>query len=244
MYNYEKNYNPNMEAAVDTTALNRHIAKVFGWTFAGLLTTAATVLFFIMGLAFAPDVFVPFVSQALNFMLFVAIGQIVLVFSFSRKIEVLKPSTAKVLYLLYAVSMGLLFTWVALAYDLHTIGVAFLLTSVSFGLMAIYGIVTKQDLTNWGNILKFALIGLIIAMVLNIFLANTMLDTLITIFGMFLFLGLTVYHANSIKHFYAYSVNEHGEEGTLTQNLAVFSALTLYMSFINLFLFILRFMRD
>ena len=244
MHEYEVNQGHYSLDNVDTYALNRHITKVFGWTFLGLLTTAATVLFFIMGLAFAPDTFAPFLAGALNMMIVVAIGQMVLVFSLTRKIETVKPSTAKALYLLYAFSMGLLFTWVALAYNMHTIGAAFLITAVSFGAMALYGVATKQDLTKAGNVLKFALIGLLIGMVANIFIANTMLDMIVTLGGIFLFLALTVYHANNIKHFYAYSVSVNGEEGELTQNLAILSALTLYMSFINLFLFLLRFMRD
>ena len=228
----------------EALALNRHITRVFGWTFVGLLTTAATVLFFIMGLAYAPDIFAPFIASALNMMLFIAIGQMILVFSFTRKIERIKPSTAKLLYLGYALSMGLLMTWVALAYSLQILGAAFLVTAVSFGAMALYGVVTKQDLTGAGNVLRFALFGLIIGVVANLFIANTLLESLITIAGIFLFLALTVYHANQIKHFYVYSLNQHGEESELTQNLAIYSALTLYMSFINLFLYLLRFMRD
>lgn len=246
MHEYEQQqFNQQMLDNVDTYALNRHITKVFGWTFLGLLTTAATVLFFIMGLAYAPDVFAPFLYSVLNVLLFISIGQMILVFSLTRRIETVKPSTAKVLYLVYAFSMGLFFTWVALVYSMHTIGAAFLITSVSFGAMAIYGTVSKQDLTRVGNMLKFALIGLLVGMIANIFIANTMLDMVVTLGGIFLFLALTVYHANNIKHFYAYSVAKNGgDEGDLTQNLAILSALTLYMSFINLFLFLLRFMRD
>lgn len=240
----ERNNNLASLKMVDTQALNRYIAKVFSWTFAGLLTTAATVLFFIMGMVHAPDIFVPFISTSMNWFLFVAIGQLVLVFSFTRKIETLKPSTAKLLYLFYALSMGLLFTWVALTYSLHTIGISFLLTSVSFGAMAVYGIVTKQDLTRWHNILMFALIGLILSIVVNIFLGNGMLEMIITLSGIFIFLALTVFDANRIKSFYANSVDEHGDVTNLTENLAIFSALSLYLNFINLFLFILRFMRD
>ncbi|MCL1994990.1 MAG: Bax inhibitor-1/YccA family protein [Defluviitaleaceae bacterium] len=229
---------------VDPIALNRYITKVFGWTFLGLLATSATVLFFIMGLAAQPDIFVPFISAALNWFLFIAIGQLIFVFIFTRKIETMRPATAKLMYMIYAISMGLLFTWVALVYNLQTIGTAFLLTSVSFGFMAVYGVVTKQDLTRWGNILMFALIGLVLAIVVNMFLGNTMLDTVITIAGIFIFLALTVYDANRIKSFYSNSLDSDGEATAVTENLAIFSALGLYLNFINLFLFMLRFLRD
>ena len=229
---------------VDTQALNRYIVKVFGWTFIGLLATSATVLFFIMGLYAQPHVFVPFLSAALNWFLFIAIGQLIFVFAFTRKIETMRPATAKVMYMIYSISMGLLFTWVALAYNLHTIGTAFLLTSVSFGFMALYGVITKQDLTGFSNILRFALFGLIFAIIVNLFLGNGMLDMIISVSGIFIFLALTVFDANRIKSFYAQSLDSQGEVTALTENLAIFSALGLYLNFINLFMFILRFMRD
>ena len=229
---------------VDPNALNRYITKVFGWTFLGLLATGATVLFFVMGLALQPDIFVPFIATALNWFLFIAIAQIVFVFIFTRKTETMRPTTAKLMYLLYAVSMGLLFTWVALAYNMQTLGTAFLLTSVSFGLMSVYGAVTKQDLTRWGSILMFALVGLILAVVVNLFLGNSMLDMVITIAGIVIFLALTVYDANRIKSHYINSLDSHGEATAVTENLAIFSALGLYLNFINLFQFILRFLRD
>lgn len=224
---------------IDETALNRYIAHVFGWTFLGLFTTAATVMFFIFGSAASPAI-AGFLAASLNMLLFIGIGQLALVFVFSMRIHKMRTATAKLMYLFYAVSMGFLFTWVALFYQLQTIGIAFLITSVSFGTMALYGLVTKADLTRFGSLLLFALIGLIIASVANWFLGNSTLDLIIILAGLFIFLALTVYDAQRIKHNYFASVDEHGDPTVLTQNLAIFSALGLYLNFINIFLFILR----
>ena len=227
------------QITINESDLNRYITKVFGWTFLGLLTTAAMVIFFITGAVVIPGM-AQFLITALNYMLFISIAQIVLVFFIARKIETLKPSTAKLLYLLYSASMGILFTWVAIVYDLATIGLAFAITAVSFGTMAVYGLVTKKDLTKMGPMLFMGLIGLIIAIVANMFMNNSTLDLIICVAGLFIFLALTVYDTNRIKTFYAHSVDENGEATALTENLAILSALGLYLNFINIFLFILR----
>ncbi|MCL1935802.1 MAG: Bax inhibitor-1/YccA family protein [Defluviitaleaceae bacterium] len=238
--NFRNNYE-NL-SYVSSAGLNRHIAKVYGWTFAGLLTTAAVVIFFITGLYTAPAVFGPFLETSMNLMLLIAIAQMILVFFMSSRLHKMAPIKVKILYLTYSASMGILFTFIALVYELQTIGIAFLITSLSFGAMAVYGILSKQDLTSHGNILRTAIIGLVIASVVNIFLVNSMLDFIITVSGIFIFLGMTVYDSNKIKHLYTSSIDSYGEATALTENLAIYSSLSLYLNFINLFMFILRFL--
>jgi len=223
---------------VDEDGLNRYIAGVFGWTFLGLFVTAATVGFFIFGLVFSPAI-ANMLAFSLQYMLFLSIAQFGLVMVFSMKIQTMKPSSAKLLYLFYAMSNGIFFTWVALSFNVDVLVLSFLITSISFGSMALYGYYTKSDLTSMGNILKMALIGLIISVVANIFMQSSTLDLIICIAGLFIFLGLTVYDTKKIKDFYYTSVSQGGESD-LSKNLAIYSALGLYLNFINIFMFILR----
>jgi len=224
---------------IDETALNRYVAKVFGWMFLGLFVTAATVMFFVFGMVFNPAI-ADFLVMSMNALLLISVGQIVLVFVMSLKLETLRPTTVKLMYLSYSASMGIFFTFITLIYDLATLFLAFAVTAVSFGTMAIYGLVTKTDLTKMGNMLFMGLIGLIIAMVVNWFMGSSMLDLAITVFGLFIFLGLTAYKTNMIKHLYYHSLDANGDTTALTENYAVHSALSLYLSFINIFLFVLR----
>ena len=223
----------------DEEGLNKYIAGVFGWTFLGLFVTAITVGFFIAGLIFSPTV-ANVLAFSLEYMLFLSIAQLGLVFMFSRKIATMKPLNAKLLYLFYAMSNGIFFTWVALSFNAQILVLSFLITAVSFGSMALYGMFTKSDLTSMGNILKMAVIGLIISIVANMFIGSSTLDLIICVAGLFIFLGLTVHDTKKIKDFY-YSSVERGEESSdLTKNLAIYSALGLYLNFINIFMFILR----
>ena len=221
-------------------ALARYTTKVFGWTFLGLALTAATVILLIMGAAH--PTFAPAIAGASNVMLVIFIAQIGIVMTMGARIHKMRTATTKFLYMTYSISMGLFMMWIVLQYGLYAIGTAFAVTAVTFGIMAVYGVVTKQDLTAYRNILMFAIIGLVIAIVVNMFMGNTTLDLIISIAGIFIFLAFTVYDANRIrKNFYG-SLSPDGEETALTENLAIHSALGLYLNFINLFLFLLRFM--
>ena len=221
-------------------ALSRYTAKVFGWTFLGLGLTALTVVLSILGLT--SDTFAPIIVAASDAMFFIFIAQMVIIIAMGARIHKMRPATTKLLYLTYSISMGLFFTWVVLMYGLYAIGTALAVTSITFGIMATYGVVTKQDLTSWRNVISFGFIGLLIAMVANIFFGNDTLDLLITASGIFIFLAFTVLEANQIrKNFYG-SLSPEGEATVLTENLAIHSALSLYLKFINLFMFILRFM--
>ena len=116
-----------------------------------------------------------------------------------------------------------------------SIATAFFVTAGTFGAMAIYGSVTKTDLTKVGNICFMALIGIIIASLVNIFLKNPMMDMIVSIIAVLVFVGLTAYDTQKIKQ-----MLWNAEVNDTTQKLAVLGALTLYLDFINLFLQILR----
>ena len=121
-------------------------------------------------------------------------------------------------------------------YELGTIASAFFTTAATFGVMALFGAVTKRDLTKVGNICIMAVIGLIIAMLVNIFLKSSMFDLIISAVGVLVFTGLTAYDSQKIKELL------YGQpENDTTIKISIIGALTLYLDFINLFLYILRF---
>ena len=139
------------------------------------------------------------------------------------------------IFILFSVLMGMSLSYVFLAYDLGTISSTFFITAGTFGTMAILGYTTSTDLTKFGSILYMALIGIIIASVVNWFMGSAQLDYIISIAGVLIFTGLTAYDVQKIKR-----IGASAQEGETKQKLVIMGALTLYLDFINLFLFILR----
>ena len=131
--------------------------------------------------------------------------------------------------------------FIFLIYTMTSIATTFFVTAGTFGVMALYGYVTKKDLSRIGNICIMALIGLIIATVVNIFLKNTMMDLIISGIGILLFVGLTAYDSQKIKQLLTADDIEVNET---TQKIALLGSITLYLDFINLFLYLLRFLGD
>lgn len=127
-------------------------------------------------------------------------------------------------------------SFIFLVYDLGTIGISFGIAAAMFGIMAIAGYITKTDLTKFGSLLIMGVIGLVIAMLVNFFLKSSTMDYIISIIGVLLFTGLTAYDVQRLKRIGA--VTQTGDKAVV--KLSVLGALTLYLDFINLFLFILR----
>ena len=163
-------------------------------------------------------------------------AQLGIVIWLSSRVMRMSMSTATILFVLYSVLTGVTFTTIFLVFDLGTIASTFFVTAGTFFTMSIVGYVTKMDLSRVGNILFMMLIGLVIATIVNIFVASTTLYWIITYAGVIIFVGLIAYDTQKLKQiFYEYGSND--ETG---QKLALYGALTLYLDFINLFLFLLR----
>jgi FtsH-binding integral membrane protein len=141
--------------------------------------------------------------------------------------------------MLYAGLLGLMLSSVFLAYTGASVTRVFFISAASFGALSLYGYTTQRDLSPIGSFLMMGLIGLLIAMVVNIFLKSTGLDFVISAAGVLIFAGLTAWDTQKIKEMY-----DPMEDGTLAGRKAVMGALTLYLDFINLFLFMLRFLGD
>lgn len=163
------------------------------------------------------------------------IGEIVLVFVLVARIERMSVGTATLMFILYSVVNGLTLSSIFFAYDIDTISTAFFVTAGTFAVMAVIGSFTQRDLSGIGRICIMALIGIIIASLVNLFLGNSMLDYIISWISVVVFTGLTAYDAQKIKGMMTgMTVND------TTQKFAILGALTLYLDFINLFLSLLR----
>lgn len=165
------------------------------------------------------------------------IAEIGLVVSLSAAIERLSLTTATLMFIVYALLNGVTFSTLFLAYSLPSLATTFFVTAGTFGAMSAVGFFIKKDLSAIGRILIMALIGIIIATVVNIFLASSGLDIIITYLGVLIFVGLTAYDTQKIKQMFQMAP----DAGAHTQKYAVLAALTLYLDFINLFLYLLRF---
>lgn len=171
----------------------------------------------------------------------VFILQLILVGSLAVAIWKLSTGAATAIFFIYAAVNGFSLSLIVLLYDLGTLTLAFVATAALFGAMTIVGLTTKMDLTKWGTFLFMGLIGLLIAMLINIFFRSSAFDFIISIVGVLLFTGLTAYDTQKIVRM-ASDPRIQADESGLMGRLSVLGALSLYLDFLNLFLFILRLM--
>lgn len=209
------------------------ITKVYWWMSSALLITGLVALFTVS----TPSLInVIFGNNILFFGLI--IGEIGLVVYISRSIGKMSAQTATFAFIGYSVLNGLTLSVIFLIYTATSIASTFFITAGTFGIMSIYGYFTKRDLTSIGGLLTMALIGVIIAMVVNMFLNSDSLSFIISIIGVLVFVGLTAYDTQKIK-----KMSGTIEDGTeMATKAAIMGALALYLDFINLFLFFLRLM--
>ena len=211
------------------------IAKVYGWMCAALLVTGLTAWY----VAQSEEIIVALVTNKILFygLLF---GEILLVGYISRVLPTMNVSLAKALFFLYAIANGLTLSLIFVIFTTTSIASAFFITAGTFAVMSVYGYYTKSDLTSMGKILMMALIGLVIASIVNIFMESTLLYWITSYVGVFIFTGLIAYDTQKIKE-----MNIIGNEGTDEDTKeSLMGALTLYLDFINLFLYILRIFGD
>ena len=170
-----------------------------------------------------------FTNRALFFGLI--IGELALVFILAANILRMSFLTATLMFIAYSVVNGATLSVIFLVYDLGSIGLTFLVTAGMFGAMSLYGFVTGRDLSSWGNLLFMALVGVVIASLVNLFLKSETLMWIVTYIGIVLFVGLT-----RIKRM----IHSGAAVDETMQKLALLGALSLYLDFVNLFLYMLR----
>lgn len=171
----------------------------------------------------------------------VLIAELGLVFYMSARINRISFTTATILFIVYSILNGVIMSMLFLIYTMSSIATTFFVTAGTFGAMALFGYATKKDLTRIGNLCIMGVIGLIIASLVNMFLHNSMMDLIISYVGVLLFVGLTAYDSQKIKQMLS---GEDIEVNETTQKIALMGALTLYLDFINLFLYLLRILGD
>lgn len=205
--------------------------KVYLWMTMALVITGFTAY----GVATSPAILS---AILMNKMLFfgLIIGEFALVIGLSAAINRLSLSTATLMFVLYSVINGATLSVIFLAYTMSSIANVFFITAGTFAAMAFIGYTTKKDLSGMGKMLMMALIGLIIATVVNLFLRSTGLQLIVSYIGVLVFVGLTAYDSQKIKQMLMMAE----DTGETAQKLALLGALSLYLDFVNMFLYMLR----
>ena len=207
------------------------MTKVYGWMSLALLVTGLVAFYVSENRALANIVF------GNRFLFYgLLIGEFLLVGYLSSAIHRMSAAKATAVFIGYSALNGLTMSFIFLFFTAESIGSTFFITAGTFAVMSIYGYVTKKDLTNIGSLLMMALIGMLIATLVNMFIQNEMLYWITTYAGILIFTGLIAYDTQKIKE-----MNILGNEGTEEDRKeAVMGALSLYLDFINLFLMLLR----
>jgi FtsH-binding integral membrane protein len=227
-------------AAVVDAGLRAYMIRVYNYMASGVALTGV-VAWFTYGQAVQDGQLTPF-GQTLfggpaTIILFLATLGIVFFMSF--RINKLQPSTALMLFMGYAALLGLMLSSVFLVYTGASITRTFFISAASFGALSLYGYTTQRDLSPIGSFLIMGLFGIILASLVNIWLGSQGLSFVISVVGVLIFAGLTAWDTQRIKEMYSAQ-----DDGTVAGRKAVMGALALYLDFINLFLFLLRFMGD
>ena len=209
------------------------IKNIYMWMAAGLALTGITSLW----MASDPNRMVSFVQGGTMWLLFIA--ELVLVFYLSARILSMKPLTATLCFAGYSILNGLTLSVIFYAYTMESITSTFFITAATFGGMALYATITKRDLSTMGHYLGMALWGLIIAAVVNMFLKSSSFDLMISGIGVLVFCGLTAFDTQYILNI------SRNYSGSLDESdyvrFSIIGALKLYLDFINMFLYMLRF---
>jgi uncharacterized protein len=209
----------------------RFMVKVYGWMSLALAATGLTAIY----VASTPSLVEVIFGNRILFWGLI-IGEIAMVGALVGWVSKMSATTATLVFFLYSIVNGLTLSSIFLIYTAGSIASTFFITAGTFGAMSFYGYTTKSDLTKWKNILFMGVIGLVIASIVNIFMKSTMLYWITTYAGVLIFVGLTAYDTQKIKN-----MNIIGNEGSDEDHKeAIMGALSLYLDFINLFLYLLR----
>ena len=206
------------------------LQRVFLWMFVGLAITGG-----VAAAIGSSDQLLTDITQSPGIIIGVIVVQLGIVFGISFAINRISVGLATVLFLIYSATVGVTFAFIFELYTTQSIFTTFLITAGMFGALAVWGAVTDIDLSKVGSIAFMALIGLILATIVNIFWANSTLYWITTYAGVAIFAALTAYDMQKLKQ-----INQQGLTGDAEGRAAIMGALSLYLDFINLFLFLLR----
>lgn len=227
-------------AAEIDVGLRAHMNKVYGLMSVGMLLTGGVAWAVGSSTALLSVLRNPETLQPNILGWVVMFAPLIMVFAFGALINRLSVAAAQLYFYAFAAVMGLSLSWIFAVFTGVSIAQTFLVTSISFAGLSLWGYVTKRDLSGMGTFLMMGLIGLLVAMVINIFLASSALMFAISVIGVLIFAGLTAFDTQNIKNTYL----QHAQAGDQEWlgKAAIMGALNLYLDFINLFMFLLQFM--
>lgn len=212
----------------DNNGMSKFFSKVYLWMFIGLLVSG--------GIAYYTSVSVPMIKFVYGNYTWIILAELLVVVLFTFLRKKVSPGVAKLLFVLYSAISGLTLSSIFIAFKLSSIIMVFISAALMFGLLAIYGYVTKQDLSSLGKILIFALIAVLIMSLINIFVMNSFFGVVVSVISIVVFLGLTAWDMQALKAMYNYYSNNEDE----LNKVAIYGALDLYLDFINIFLQLLN----
>jgi uncharacterized protein len=235
------------EAAVVDEGLRAYMLRIYNYMVLGLAITGFAALgIYALSVTNDPALVVHTVRgiklTALGYALFftplkwiVFLAPLALVFFLSFRIENMRPATAQITFWIYAALVGVSLASIFMVYTSSSITRVFFITAASFGALSLWGYTTQRDLSGWGSFLIMGLFGIIIASLVNVFVASTMLQWIVSVVGVLVFAGLTAYDTQRLKSEYIYGAME----GEVMERSAIMGALSLYLDFLNLFTMLL-----
>ncbi|HEU5219182.1 MAG TPA: Bax inhibitor-1/YccA family protein [Gemmatimonadales bacterium] len=222
---------PGAEISRTEAQAGLFLRAVYGWMCAGLAITAATAWY----VASNPSLVQAIAGNRVAFWALI-IAQFGIVIFLSARVQRLTPTVASALFVIYSGLTGVFLSFVLLLYTRESVATTFVTTAGMFGALALYGTVTKRDLTGVGQFVMMGLVGVVIASIISIFWQNDTFQFVLSICGVIVFTGLTAWDAQRLRAM-AFALPENR-----TGSFAILGALSLYLDFINLFLFLLRFL--
>lgn len=218
--------------ALPGLTLSQYIVRTFAWMFIGLLAT--------FGIAYSGYAtgMILYVFTIPQWHIVLLVAELAVVLILSSRIQQLSVGAAHALFMAYAALNGVVFSAYFLIFDMASLILVFAVTAFYFGVFALYGHVTKRDLSGLRPILVSGLIFLLVVGLLSFFLPLGSAERIVSLIGLAVFLGFTAYDTQKIKAFYAY----YSSDAAMLEKASIFSALQLYLDFINIFLYLLRFL--
>jgi len=223
----------------DVTVAKSFMTQVFGWM--TMFITAVTAYWFASSESLIRSLVNVETGGMTGLGWVVTLAPLGFVLLMSFGFQRLSPAVLTLLFISFSVLMGMSLSFILLIYTMASVYKTFAIAAAMFGIMAVTGYTTKTDLTKFGSIMMMGMIGLMIAMLVNFFMHSGTMDYIISIIGVLIFTGLTAYDVQRLKRIGA-GAGEYGNENV--KKLSILGALTLYLDFINLFLFLLRFLGD
>jgi FtsH-binding integral membrane protein len=225
-----------LEYARDDKSLSKFFNVVYAWMAVGLAVTASVAYAFSQSRPAMAMLF----GHGMGAIIVLWLAMFAIAWGVQTSATRINANVATALFLLYSALMGCFLSWIFFVYPMATIGSAFLITGGTFAGMSIYGFVTKRDLTAIGSFLVMAVWGLILASVVNIFVASNGLSWLITYGVLIAFIGITAYQTQKLKIL----AQQYGNDPAIAPRIAIIGSLVLYIAFINMFISILRILGD